>query len=348
MKGVALAASWPVQRHSSIYASTARMTAECVGNLDLRSNDAAVLEMLIEGRPEVGVFLSKAWLSAYFSEPPAGCEPSLVLLRDGADLKGVVPIAVGRSGSDVRVRLLGGGAGSDRVDLLAATGFEASCSDAFVSWLGTAFDARAVIIELRDVPAESPIWGAVSRGNSESTSRFVVQPRQIHTLPYLPLGRGGAASACSPRSLAKHRRWLERRGRLDVKVVDDPAEAIDAFEHLVQFLHVRWRDHDGGSALDDPGRLRFHRRAIPRLLAEERLRMIRWSVDARTVAVFYGFAIGGWWGYYLAGFDREWAGRIHLGQITLATAIEIATSEGAIEFDFLRGAHRVKVPLAGS
>ena len=46
--------------------------------------------------------------------------------------------------------------------------------------------------------------------------------------------------------------------------------------------------------------------------------MIRLSIDMRTIAVFYGLAVGRWWGYYLAGYDRPWAGRIHLGQITLA------------------------------
>ena len=70
--------------------------------------------------------------------------------------------------------------------------------------------------------------------------------------------------------------------------------------------------------------------------------MIRISSDMRTVAVFYGMAIGDWWGYYLAGYDRKWAGRIHLGQITLAAAIELAVGEGAREFDFLKGVERVK------
>jgi hypothetical protein len=58
--------------------------------------------------------------------------------------------------------------------------------------------------------------------------------------------------------------------------------------------------------------------------------------------VFYGISSGRWWGYYLAGFDREWAGRIRLGQIVLAAAVDMATSEGADEFDFLKGVERVK------
>jgi CelD/BcsL family acetyltransferase involved in cellulose biosynthesis len=117
---------------------------------------------------------------------------------------------------------------------------------------------------------------------------------------------------------------------------------MHAFEALVGMLHTRWGGGEGGSALDDPRALRFHRHVLPKLLAEGRLRMIRLSSDLRTIAVFYGLAAATWWGYFLAGYDRQWAGRIHLGQITLAAAIDHAVQEGATEFDFLKGAHGVK------
>src|SRR5207244_3580982 len=100
---------------------------------------------------------------------------------------------------------------------------------------------------------------------------------------------------------------------------------------------------------------RFHRHVLPRLLREGRLRMIRVLADMRPIAAFYGLSSatpvttadrpagpGRWWGYYLGGYDRDWAGRIHLGQITLAAAIDLASRDGASEFDFLKGAERVK------
>ena len=117
---------------------------------------------------------------------------------------------------------------------------------------------------------------------------------------------------------------------------------MKAFDQLKQFLHVRWRHQPRESVLDNPRVVRFHQRALRQLLNEGRLRMIRLLVGARPAAVFYGLASGGWRGYYLAGYDREWAGRIHLGQITLAAAIDAASRERAIEFDFLKGADRVK------
>jgi len=336
-------------RSSKAWKPPAGLTVEIKSGLDLRPEDAVALEALIESRPQVGVFLSKAWLSGFFVEPPRGFEPLLVLLREGGDLRGVAPIAVRHTRTHVRVGLLGGGIGSDRVDLLTARGFEATCSDTFVSWLGEAFGERAFILELRDVPGESPLWGAVQRANAERTRRLALQPREIYTLPYLDLAEpssriadGAFPLGHSSRSLDKHRRGLERRGRLRIEVLQDPDEVMAAFDSLTEFLHARWRGQGDGSALDSPRMRRFHRHVIPLLLGDGRLRMIRLSTDMRTIAVFYGLAGRGWWGYYLAGYDRQWAGRIHLGQITLATAIDLASREGATEFDFLKGAERVK------
>jgi hypothetical protein len=325
-------------------APTGPLAVEVRRDLVRDGDDAAAVEALIGGRPGVGIFLTKAWLSGFFAEPPSGFDPSLAIFREGDSLRGVVPIAVRHGRTHVRVTLLGGGMGSDRVDVLAARGFEAACADAFLGWLGTAF-GRAFTLELRDVPADSPLWGAVHRANAEGGRRLALQPREIHTLPYLDLTElppSGAPDGRTSGSLAKHRRWLERRGRIAIEILRDPAEVTDAFECLARLLRARWRDRGNGSALDDPQAPRFHRHALPLLLSEGRLRMIRVSADARPIAVFYGLAIGGWWGYYLAGYDRDWAGRIHLGHLTLAAAIELAAAEGASEFDFLKGAERVK------
>jgi CelD/BcsL family acetyltransferase involved in cellulose biosynthesis len=325
----------------------ARLAVEVKRDLDLRSEDAASLAALLESRPSVAVFLSNAWLSGFFAEPPAGFEPSLVLFREGSTLRGVVPIAVRHTLGHVRVALLGGGAGSDRTDLIAARAFEAACADSFLSWLAETF-GKGFVLELRDVPADSALWGGVYRASTERSMRLTLQPREVHTLPFLDLaelwssGLGPAPRPCHPRSLDKHRRWLERRGRLRIERLEDPGEVMDAFASLAQFLHARWGNREGGSVLDNPRALRFHRHVLPLLLKDKRLRMIRLSADTRTIAVFYGVASGTWSGYCLAGYDREWAGRIHLGQITLATAIDLAAQEGATEFDFLKGAHRTK------
>jgi len=334
---------------SATAGSTARLVVvELKRDLDLGPEDVAALDLFIEDRPEVGVFLSRAWLSGFFADPPAGTEPWLVLFRDGGQLRGVAPVAVRHTLAHVRVGLLGGGLGSDRVDLLAARGFEAVCADTFLSWLGETFGRRGFVLELRDVPVESPLWGAVHRVNAERSLGLALQPRDVHTLPSLDLAELWSSSIdresqlWHSRSLDKHRRWLERRGCVRVDMVKDLDDVVEAFGTLTGLLHARWSNSTSGSALDDPRAARFHRHVLPLLLREQRLKLLRLSVDARTVAVFYGLATGGWWGYYFAGYDREWAGRIHLGQLTLAAAIDRASQEGATEFDFLKGEERVK------
>ena len=108
-----------------------------------------------------------------------------MLLREGDVLRGVAPIAVRTPGRTCVWACSGAALGSDRVDLLAARGFEAACADALLAWLGESFGRARFVFELRDVPAESPLWGAVHRANAERTRRLALQPREIHTLPYL-------------------------------------------------------------------------------------------------------------------------------------------------------------------
>jgi CelD/BcsL family acetyltransferase involved in cellulose biosynthesis len=269
-----------------------------------------------------------------------------LLVREGGLLRGMVPLAITRTRTHARISLLGGGAGSDRVDLLAARGYEARCADLFLSWLADSFGPRGFVLQLNDVPGSSPLWAAIHRAGIERRHPVVLLPREIHPVPYLDLMEPGSrlsseGTARGSTSLARHRRWLEQRGRLRVETPRDCAEVMSAFDILVRFLCLRWRGH-GGSVLDDPRAERFHRRVLPLLFAEGRLRMIQLSVDMRPIAVYYGVALGTWDGYYLAGYDREWAGRIHLGRITLATAIDLAVQRGAAEFDFLKGAEPTK------
>jgi len=340
-------APWSPDSGSPTLSAAAPLTVELKRNLDLHPDDAVALDSFVGERPQVGIFVSRAWLSGFFNEPPAGVELGLLMLRSGGSLRGVAPIAIRRRLTHVRVELLGAALGSDRTDLVSAPGFGAACADAVLSWLGDTF-RTGFVLGLMNAPDDSPFWGAIHRASANRARPLVLEPREVHPFPYLTICKGdygparGTAHVPHPASLDKHRRWLARRGRSTIELLHDPAEALLAFDSLVGFLHARWSGHDQPSVLDSARTQRFHRHVIPRLMAESRLRMVRVAADMRTVAVFYGLAIGTWWGYYLAGYDREWAGRIHLGQITLASAIDLAAREGAVEFDFLKGVERVK------
>jgi CelD/BcsL family acetyltransferase involved in cellulose biosynthesis len=322
------------------------LTAEFRADLSLPPLDEQALDRLADVRPETGVFLSCAWLSGYFDEPPERATCGLLLLRDRGALRAAVPLALRETLTHVQVGILGGDLFSDRVDLLSARGYDPASGDALLRWLHETFGRRGFALELRGVSCTSPIWGAIHRSGAASSRQLALLPREVHPHPYLPLvgedGRPDERWRQWSAPLGKHRRWLERRGPVRIERVLDPPQITDAFDHLVRFLRERWQGRGPGSALDDPRAVRFHRRVLPRLQAAGRLRMKRITVGDRIVAVFYGLAAGTWHGYYLAGYDREWAGRIHLGRLNLDAAIAAAAAEGATEFDFLKGAEPVK------
>ena len=325
-----------------------RLDVEVRRDLELSADDALAMDGLIVSRPHTGLFLSRAWLAGFFAEPPGHSEPFLLMLKQGTALRGVVALAVRHAITGAYVRLLGGGFGSDRVDLLADRGCEAACADRFVEWLGESFGKKGFVLELRDVAAHSALWGAVWRSANGGSGPLVMQPLDIHTLPYVDLvelrSLYGSQLAAEPfaRSLQRQHGRIERRGRFCVDVLQDPTEVESAFESLVQMLRARWQGAQGGSALDNQRAQRFHRRVLPLLLAAGTLRMVRLTCDSRTIAVFYGLVNGRCWGSYQVGYDRQWAGRIHLGKVTFSTAISLAAAEGATKFDFLKGAEGVK------
>jgi CelD/BcsL family acetyltransferase involved in cellulose biosynthesis len=317
--------------------------------------DIAGLEALIDLRPHVGVFVTPAWLSGFIAEPERRSEPLMLLMREGGALRGVIPIAIRRTLTHTRVSLLGGGMGSDRVDLLADRGYEGACSDRFMEWLESEFP-RGYVLELRDVPDDSSLWGAIGRFTGVKQPRVLFAPREVYALPYLQLrddrpGRS-ASDPIDPESLARHRRWLERKSHVRIETLTTADDVCQAFDTLGDLLRARWGAED--SVLESPRVQRFHRHVLPLLLGEGRLRMMRILGDMRPIAVFYGLAsrlpdagthrvtTDSWWGYYLAGYDRAWAGRIHLGRVVLGAAIDLAAKEGARDFDFLKGAEAVK------
>ena len=173
----------------------ARLTVELRRNLDLRPEDAAALDTLIEGRPQAGVFLSKAWLSGFFLEPPSGIEPSVVMLREGSVLRGVVPIAVRRE-----LHPRAGGSARRRCRLRSGRSPGGTrIRGGFVGGLpgvaGGSVRPKGFVLELRDVPGDSPLWGAVHRAGTGRRPRLALAPRQIHALPYLDLDEASSRVA---------------------------------------------------------------------------------------------------------------------------------------------------------
>ena len=231
---------------SSILTPPARLTVELRSNLDLRPEDAAALDTLIEGRPQAGVFLSKAWLSGFFIEPHSGIEPSLVMLREGSALRAMVPIAVRR---DAGLHA-GGLAGRGRRLRSGRPPCRAWIRGGLVGGL-SGVAGRIVRPEgLRArAPGRARRFAALGRGapsrqraRAAARARTAADPCVAVSRPRRgvePAARRRAPDRSSI-SLDKHRRLLERRCRFRIEMLQEPGEVMAAFELLVQLLHARW------------------------------------------------------------------------------------------------------------
>jgi CelD/BcsL family acetyltransferase involved in cellulose biosynthesis len=115
-------------------------------------------------------------------------------------------------------------------------------------------------------------------------------------------------------------------------------EFLDALEAL----HAkRWAGRGEPGVLQDPAVRSMHREAAPQLQAAGLLRLHALRVDGRIAAVLYCLAHAGTCHYYIGGFDPAVAA-ISPGTLLVAHALEQARTEGATEFDFLRGQEAYK------
>jgi CelD/BcsL family acetyltransferase involved in cellulose biosynthesis len=333
-------------------AADGRLVVSVRRNMDWTADELASLDAIVDARPHLGVFLTKPWLSGLLAAPSPDGEPSILVFHQHGALRGLVPLAITDTWAGMEVSLLGGAFRSDRIDLLADRGYEPRLAEQFLEWLSELGGRRGFVLKLRDVPGDSPLWGAIRRTIDEGKAPFVLVPREVHTLPYLPIEERDAGSLedRTTRDTSQRRQWamLGRRGALKIDLLDDAQDVMRAFDVLTQLLRARWGA--GRSVLDDARTRLFHHSVLPELLSEGRVRMILMRSGLRPVGVCYSFAGGArladrgrsWWGYYLSGYDREWAGRIHLGRLIVATAIDLAARERAQEFDLLKGAERYK------
>lgn len=141
-----------------------------------------------------------------------------------------------------------------------------------------------------------------------------------------------------------YRRALARLGdvRVDAATPDNLEELCDA---LFALHAARWQQRGLPGVLGDDVVQQFTRDVARRMLEAGALRMYATRLDqgmgGRIVAVFYGFAFGDTFYYYLSGYDPSLE-KLSIGTLIVAHAVDEAVREGAATFDFLRGAEEYK------
>ncbi|MCA0032118.1 GNAT family N-acetyltransferase [Mesorhizobium sp. B263B2A] len=275
-------------------------------------------------------FQSPAWLLPWWRTFAPG-DLSVIAVWSGNDLAGLAPLYLERHASGSRLLPIGISL-SDYLDVL--------CVPELKKTVGTAIAETVLSLEwaqwiLPDLPAEAVSLDLVLPDIEENLSAGHA------ACPVLALAGGetiaGSVPARRRRQLRRALRAARRRGRVTITRAEAAPEMF--LGHLIRLHKARWAG-EGGGVLTDMA-LGFHRKALPRLAANDLARCWLIGIGDAVVGAYYGFHHHDRAYAYLGGFDSAYA-QESPGAILIGEAIAEAAREGAREFDFLRGRERYK------
>lgn len=274
----------------------------------------------------------------------------LLAVRDGAGaLAALVPLLVYDDATvrERRVVLLGTGV-SDYLDGLFAPGREDAGAAAALAWL---FRERAWLgwdaCDFQQLRTSSPLRRATLPGGGIVREETTGEGDACQVLAFPPGTADRWEALVSARLRANVRYSLRAAGRLGLGPVRteaaNEANFSELFDALLCLHDARWttRGQPGG-VLGNTVVRAFHRESAEAFRRQGTLRLFGLRLGERIVASFYGFHHAGRSYYYLGGFDPAFT-RLGLGTALVGHAIRAAwETDGAGEFDFLRGAEAYK------
>lgn len=306
---------------------------------------------LDDGHAPGCVFRSWEWHTSWWQHFGQRCgrrELRVLVATDETDrVRGILPLFVETLpflGLLARRRLafLGEGVvGSDYLGLIAQADDEVALAALFADALASDVSQGQVeLLELHDLADDDPLLGALSRSlreaglNTQIVPRYrcpIAQLENADLATYLKNRPGGFGS-----QLRARKRALEKMPGFRLEVHATPSAIAGGLSTLFALHAARWADSGGSDAIPDSRVALFHRACAPALAARGWARLALLSVGDHAVAAGYGFLRGSRFAYYQAGLDPAWRAR-SAGTVVLGALLETACSQGAWEFDFLRG-----------
>lgn len=285
--------------------------------------------------PTATPFQSPHWVLPWFRHFGAGGEVLAIIDRNDGKLDALAPTFILRDDDDPSESLgmLIGTGNTDYLDMLST---DAAPIDEIVARLGAADCAMWDLQQLRE---SSPLLRAKTPAGRED----MVEDHDTCVVLSIDGAGEDLANITSThfrKKLRYYRLLLERDGTVTIESPSD--ETLDSFMDALFELHAaRWKVRGLPGMLAAEVDQAFHREVARCMLGANALRMYRISVNARAIAVFYGFAHHDIVYYYLSGYDPS-LDKASPGTIIVAHAIEQAVKDGAKTFDFLRGAEDYK------
>ena len=296
--------------------------------------------------PTTSIFLTWEWQRLWWRHYGQARQLCILAAWDGGKLLGLLPLYIEkrRLRGVLPVRKLrqigaGGDTAPDDLDpLLHAARMEpvaTALADHVIQHL-----AGWGVLDFNDLQPDAPFTTALIDASRRNAAWLRVgEPSRI-TYGSLPATWNAFLAG-----LTSNRREVVRRKRRKFEQLDgarciscwnEGAPLDAAFDRLAELHRLRWTGRTDHPSFTTPEYLGFHRDLMHALLARGRLRLLELELGGRSVAMLYGYRLGGSFYYFQSGFDPAVA-PLSPGELLLGYAIESAILEGCTTFDMLKG-----------
>ncbi|MBK8907076.1 MAG: GNAT family N-acetyltransferase [Rhodospirillales bacterium] len=224
------------------------------------------------------------WIQACASASEEAARLAIVVVRDGATVRGVAPLAIGRRNGIPTLEFVGEPVChvNEPCDFLYAD------DDAFIA-LMTAVAAIGLPLRLDRLPINSPTVSLLTRCRG-----YLATPPKVTRAPFLPVaGSWDQFVAAWPksrrRSVKRALRAAQDHGPVACEIVAPTPETAEA--HIRDFLRIEgsgWKGRAGTAACLNPHSERFWRSYCLALAADGALRVSTLRIGSVAVAVQLG------------------------------------------------------------
>jgi CelD/BcsL family acetyltransferase involved in cellulose biosynthesis len=292
-------------------------------------------------------FVTPEWFRCWFEHYGTDATPLVPTVRDAAGrLKGLLPLALSRSGRPRTCRIAGANLG-DRFHPVCEPGDEPEVGAAAGTMLGST-DEPWSVLALDHVEVERSWVPALEEATGR---RLHALERTAGELPLVDLSNHASwdeyLATRSSNFRQQVRRFTRRAAKERSMRLRRTESAAELGDDLTTFfdLHDRRQAAHGGSSLEADRARAFHADFAAACLDRGWLRLWFLEFDGRPVATLYAWRLGDRYSYYNSGFDPD-ESKLSPGLVLLSAVIEAALDEGAAVFDFLLGDERYKFRFA--
>ena len=302
---------------------------------------------LSEGSRNPNAFMTYGWYRAWIADQQseAGGErtqPHVVVLRNGDDVAGIVPLVRRVASRWFRVRKLQfASIHADYHDFVLGDDTR-SLVASFADYLATTAD-QWDIVDIRELRDAGDSRATLERELTRAGLQYLVQPEK-HGCPYLKVN--GNAETLMTRHSGHVRRTMRKRGEraeaegFRIRIIENPHEEPGLLEKLIALDLMK---HSHTQMPPFLGRFPdLFQSLIDTLGPRGWVYVAILERETQAIAFQFGFRCGDRIWDYTKAYDRSFS-RLAPGTLMLPALLDYAYTKGFREYDFLRGEEPYKM-----